>query len=412
MTTVTTANEASIDAPAQKVDSPGSRLTSLDAYRGFVMFLMMAEVLRLPQVAAAFPHSAFWQFLKFHNSHVEWVGGSLHDLIQPSFSFLVGVSLPFAIATRVGKGQSFAFMFGHAIWRALLLIWLGIFLRSLGKPQTNWTFDDTLTQIGMGYVFLFLLAVRSVKAQWIGLALILAGYWATFAIYPLPGAGFDYDRVGVPAEWREANLLSGFAAHWNKNSNLASAADQWFLNLFPRAKPFVFSGGGYTTLSFIPTLGTMVLGLIAGGWLRGERTPRKKLRLLAGAGVAGLALGGLLHWTGICPVVKRIWTPAWTIYSGGWCFLLLAAFYATIDVRGYKRWAFPFVVIGMNSIAIYCVVWLSQGFIISSLKTHLGLEVFHLLGPTFEPILLGAAVMVIFWLILFWMFRRRLFLKV
>ncbi len=396
MTTTAAASDSLIGASAHKADLRGFRLTSLDAYRGFVMFLMMAEVLHLPQVAAAFPNSAFWQLLKFHNSHVEWVGGSLHDLIQPSFSFMVGVSLPFAIASRLAKGQPFAFMFGHAVWRALLLIWLGVFLRSIGKPQTNWTFDDTLTQIGMGYTFLFLLAFRSVRVQCIALALILLGYWAAFALYPLPGAGFDYDQMGVPAEWRQAHMLSGFAAHWNKNSNLAWAADQWFLNLFPRAKPFVFSGGGYATLSFIPTLGTMILGLIAGGWLRGERMPREKLRWLVSAGVLGLALGGLLHGTGICPVVKRIWTPAWTFYSGGWCFLLLAAFYAIIDVRGYKRWAFPFVVIGMNSIAIYCLTWMTEGFIISSLKTHFGPSVFNVLGPSLEPVLLGAAIIWIF----------------
>ena len=412
MSTTATTDDSLVGTPDSKADLPGVRLASLDAYRGFVMFLMMAEVLRLPQVAAAFPQSAFWQFLKFHNSHVEWVGGSLHDLIQPSFSFLVGVSLPFAIANRVGKGQSFAFMFGHAVWRAVLLIWLGIFLRSIAKPQTNWTFDDTLTQIGMGYVFLFLIAFRPVRVQWVALAVILAGYWALFALSPLPGAGFDYDRVGVPAEWRETHLLSGFAAHWNKNSNFASAVDEHFLNFFPRVKPFVFSGGGYTTLSFVPTLGTMILGLVAGGWLRHKRIAGEKLRWLAGAGVAALALGGLLHWTGLCPVVKRIWTPAWTFYSGGWCFLLLAAFYAMIDVRGYRRWAFPFVVIGMNYIAIYCLVWVSEAFIIGSLKTHLSPGVINLFGPTFEPVLLGAAVMVIFWLILYWMYRRRLFLKV
>ena len=105
------------------------RLASLDAYRGFVMFLMMAEALRLCRVAAALPESGFWKFLCHHQTHVEWIGCSLHDLIQPSFSFLVGVALPFSIANRMSQGQSRGRMTAHALWRALLLILLGVFLR-------------------------------------------------------------------------------------------------------------------------------------------------------------------------------------------------------------------------------------------------------------------------------------------
>ena len=127
------------------------RLASLDAYRGFVMFLMMAEVLHLCRVSAALPESGFWEFLCHHQSHVEWIGCSLHDLIQPSFSFLVGVALPFSIASRINQGQSRGRMTAHAFWRAFLLILLGVFLRSTGSSQTNWTFEDTLSQIGLGY---------------------------------------------------------------------------------------------------------------------------------------------------------------------------------------------------------------------------------------------------------------------
>jgi heparan-alpha-glucosaminide N-acetyltransferase len=412
MTKAPLANAASTAARPQATGSIPVRLTSLDAYRGFVMFLMMAEVLRLPQVAGAFPTDALWQFIKFNTSHVQWVGCSLHDLIQPSFSFMVGVALPYSIASRVAKGQSFRLILGHAAWRAVLLVLLGVFLRSLDRPQTYWTLEDTLSQIGLGYFFLVLLGFRSLKAQAIALAVILAGYWAAFALYPLPGAGFEYGAVGVPAEWREGHLLSGFAAHWNKNSNFAWAADQWILNLFPREKPFVYNGGGYATLSFIPTLATMILGSIAGNWLRTDGTPAAKLRLLAGAGVAGLVLGGLLHWTGVCPLVKRVWTPSFTLYSGGWCFLLLAGFYAVIDVWNCKRLAFPLVVIGMNSIAIYCMVGLFEGSIIRMLQIHLGEGVFRMAGPVFEPVLLGAGAMLTLWLILYWMYRRKIFLKV
>jgi predicted acyltransferase len=374
------------------------------------MFLMMAEVLRVSEVARAFPGNPIWRLLAFNTSHVEWVGCSLHDFIQPSFSFIVGVALPFSIASRLARGQSTGQMALHALARALVLILLGVFLRSLGKPETNWTFEDTLTQIGLGYPFLFLLGFSSRRVQWASFALILIGYWAAWALYPLPGPAFDYTRVGVPHDW--PYHTSGFAAHWNKNSNLGAAFDQWFLNLFHRSKPFVANGGGYLTLSFVPTLATMLLGLIAGGWLHSSLSPKQRLQRLAAAGVAGLALGVAIHFLGICPLVKRIWTPTWVFYSGGWCFLMLAGFYAVIDVAGRRGWAFPLIVIGMNSIAAYCMAHLMEDFIVNNFETHLGPHFFELAGKTFAPLLEGAAVLLVYWLILFWMYRRKLFLRI
>src|SRR5262249_9198559 len=123
---------------------PGStRNVALDAYRGFVMLLMMAEVLRLSSVAASYPSSAFWRFLAFNQTHVEWFGCSLHDTIQPGFSFLVGVALPYSIASRMSKGATFAQLFGHTLWRALALLALGVFLRSMDHARTYFTFADT-----------------------------------------------------------------------------------------------------------------------------------------------------------------------------------------------------------------------------------------------------------------------------
>jgi predicted acyltransferase len=386
------------------------RLTSIDAYRGFVMLLMMGEVLRFCAVAAAVPDSGFWHLLCHHQEHVEWVGCSLHDLIQPSFSFLVGVALPFSIASRMAAGQSRARLIRHSVGRAALLIALGIFLRSIGRPQTYFTFEDTLTQIGLGYVFLFLLGFRPVRDQWLAVILILVGYWAAFALYPLPGPGFDWAAVGVAVDW--PHRLTGFAAHWNKNSNLAWAFDVWFLNLFPRESPFLYNGGAWSTLSFIPTLGTMILGLIAGGVLRSDRPVPARLRWLVAAGVAGLASGWALDVLGVCPVVKRIWTPSFTLFSGGWCFLFLAGFHYAIDVFGRRRWAFPLVVVGMNSIAAYCMNWVGAGFAAENLVRHLGPDVFRVLGEAYAPLLQGAAVLLLLWLMLHWMYRRRIFLRI
>jgi predicted acyltransferase len=371
---------------------------------------MMAEVLNLARVATARPDSGFWKFLAHHQTHVDWIGCSLHDMIQPSFSFLVGVALPFSLASRAARGQSRVKMTLHACWRALLLILLGVFLRSVGRPQTYWTFEDTLSQIGLGYVFLFLLGQRPVRDQWIALGVILVGYWAAFALFRLPGPEFDYAAVGVPQNW--PHLMSGFQAHWNKNSNLAWSSDTWFLNLFPREKVFKFNSGGYATLSFIPTLGTMMLGLIAGGVIRSERPPWAKVKWLAIAGVIGLAAGAAIGALGICPVVKRIWTPSWMLFSGGWCLILMAGFYALPDLRGWKRWAFPLVVIGMNSIAAYCMAELIEGFILQNFITHFGKNIFKLLGETYEPLVQGAFVLLIMWAMLFWMYRRKIFLRI
>ncbi len=393
-----------------ETSQPPQRLSSIDAYRGLVMFLMLAEALHLCAVAATRPGSALWTFLCHHQTHVEWIGCSLHDLIQPSFSFLVGVALPFSIASRLARGQSRRAMTAHACWRAFLLIALGIFLRSMGRSQTHFTFEDTLTQIGLGYAFLFLLGLRPVRDRWIALGLILAGYWAAFALYRAPGSSFDYPAAGVPSDW--PHLMSGLSAHWNKNSNLAWAFDTWFLNLFPRERPFKFNGGGYATLSFIPTLGTMILGLIAGGVLRSERSRWSKAGRLTAAGLVALLAGELLGMLGVCPVVKRIWTPSWVLYSGGWCFLLLAAFSTVIDILGAKTWSFPLIVVGMNSIAAYCMNWFFEGFIARSLTIHLGHDTFKILGPAYEPLHDGAAVLLVLWLILFWMYRRRIFLRI
>jgi predicted acyltransferase len=241
------------------------RLDSIDTYRGWIMLLMMSEVLDVEDVAKALPGSKFWAFINYQQSHVEWIGCSLHDLIQPGFSFLVGVALPFSLARRMTTGQPQWQMTGHVIWRSCVLVFLGIFLRSLDQPQTFWTFKDTLTQIGLGYTFLYLLAWRSVRIQWLALAVILVAYWLAFALYPLPGPNFNWAKAGTSA----AQQLPGFAGHWSLNTNLAWSFDVWFLNLLPQAHPFMFADdGGYSTLSFIPTLGTMILGLLAGGVLR------------------------------------------------------------------------------------------------------------------------------------------------
>jgi predicted acyltransferase len=321
----------------------------------------------------------------------------------------VGVALPYSIASRARKGETLGRQIVHAMWRSLVLILLGFFLRSLNRPQTYFTFEDTLTQIGLGYTFAFLLAFCRPKWQWTALGVLLFGYWLAWALYPAPGPGFDYAAVGVRAGW--THNFTGFASHWNMNSNLGQAFDLWFLNLFPRDSRFLFNDGGYLTLSFIPTLGTMLLGLRAGEWFRAAapKIPVKKF-LIAGAIL--MAAGLLLHWTGICPIVKRIWTPAWTLFSGGVCFWFLAAFSWIIDVKGYRKWAFPLVVVGMNSIAAYLIAHLWEDFLITNLHVNFGYQIFRIFGMGLEPLMLGITVMLLYWFTLYWMYKKKLFLRI
>lgn len=362
-----------------------ARNTAVDAYRGLVMLLMMGEALQLSRVAHAYPGNPFWQFLAWNQTHVEWVGCSLHDTIQPGFSFLVGVALPYSIASRLARGGSFGRMFAHAVWRGLALAALGIILRSIHAGHPYYTFEDTLTQIGLGYPFLFLLGFRPPKWQWWALGAILFGYWLAWALYPAASPGF--------------------AAHWAKDANFGNAFDQWFLNLFPRTEPFVANSGGYLTLSFIPTLGTMILGLAAGRWLRAS-APEIPMRRLLIAGAVGVAAGLALHFAGVCPIVKRIWTPSWTLFSGGLCFLYLAIFCWLIQVKGWRKGAFPLVVIGMNSIAAYLIAELFQGPLLRALRQAM------VLTTGIAPLLRGILALAIFWLALYAMHRRKLFLRI
>ena len=403
-------------------DSKPARITSIDAYRGLVMFLMIAAGMRLYDVAKheSLKDNPVWQTIGFHTNHVKWSGCSLHDMIQPSFSFLVGVALPFSLASRQAKGQGFGRMLFHAVLRSLLLIGLGVFLRSTHTTQTNFTFEDTLSQIGLGYVFLFVLGFLRPAWHWAAVAVLLVGYWALFAFWPLPPEGFDPTTVGVKPEWDQDYV--GFFAHWNINRNPAAAFDRWFLNLFGRDKDqlFIGNGGGYATLSFIPTLATMILGLIAGTWMKDE-LPRRALWLrLFLAGVLLTAAGLGAEAAGICPIVKPIWTPAWTLYSGGICFLFLLGFTVLFDNGSPLRvLAFPLVVIGANSIFIYCAYHLTNGWVRDTLTRHLALpertwdfKTYEVFGAAYAPAVRGALVILIYWLVLLWMYRRRIFVKI
>jgi len=192
---------------------------------------------------------------------------SLHDMIQPSFTFLVGVALPYSLRSRQRKGESFRRMLAHTMFRSLVLIALGIFLRSTYSPMTNYTFEDTLTQIGLGYTFAFLLTFVRPRWQWIAFGGILFGYWLAWALYPAPGANFDLGCRGRACGLASASL-HGIRGALEQEQQSRPGFRCVVLNVLPRPSRFLYNSGGYLTLSFIPTLGTCCWALRRGGGSR------------------------------------------------------------------------------------------------------------------------------------------------
>ncbi len=388
---------------------PSDRLLSLDAYRGLVMLLLAFTAVHwdwmVPIVKANEGSLLVKGFLE-QFEHVEWQGIVLWDMIQPSFMFMVGVSMAYSYLSRERKGHSYARMLGHAVYRASVLVLLGVFLRSLDKDSTYWTFEDVVTQIGLGYVFLFLLWKRTWRIQLLCVAGLLLFYWCLFAFWPLPSEEFRYGTAS------SKEYYTGFFAHWNMNSNPAHYFDLWFLNLFPREQVFIANEGGYNTLNFIPSLATMILGLMAGELLRGRFEPQVKLRTLLLAGLLSAVLGYLLQLLGICPIVKRIWTPSFGLLSAALCFLILALLYGVIDILKWQRWAWPAVIVGRNSIAMYCMIYMIASWWLATLHTHLGTAPFGVCGDAFLPLLENISVGICLWLICYWMYCRNIFLRI
>lgn len=397
-------------------EPPAQRLQSLDTYRGLIMVLLAFDGFGLEAVAdrhlAANPGSGFWQLIHANFDHVEWAGCGVWDLIQPSFMFMVGVAMAYSYVGRRRRGESYGRMFAHALRRSLILILLGIMLASNRGTSTNWSLVNVLTQIGLGYPFLFLLWGRSFRIHVAAAVVLLAGTWALYATYPAHGIDLTTGApgVGVSAEWARTHL-AGIAPVWQKNANVGHAFDLSLLNIFPRNVPFRFNAGGYQTLNFLPSLATMLFGLMCGELLRSNRPAQRKFAMLLAAAAAGFATG--LAWSAVgVPIVKRIWTPSWTLFSAGWCCLILAVLYGLVDLRGWRRWTYPLVVVGMNSIAIYLISFLLTPWTVKTLQTHLGTRFFNLLGAANAPFLHATLAGVVFWLVCAWMYRRKIFVRI
>lgn len=315
--------------------------------------------------------------------HSEWDGFTFYDLIFPMFLFIVGASLPFAVSRRVERGDDRGKLFLHILRRGATLVLLGLVVNSrLEFDFSDFRYLGVLQRIGIGYtVAATLMLFTGVRGQIAAFVGILLGYWGLMALVPVPGIG--------------AGVLT-------PEGNLAGYIDRLLL---PGRFCCYEHGDNEGVLSTIPAVATALLGVLSGHWLRGTASPERKAAGLAIGGLASLVVGGV--WGIVFPINKLMWTSTYVLWAGGWSLLLLSFFYFVMDVKGYTKWAFPFVVIGMNAILIYLLNGL---FDLEFIPIWLTTPLASVLGE-FRDVVTAIGEFAIKWGLLYGLYRLGWFLK-
>lgn len=368
-----------IDAVSERVSTRDGvlagtgRLLSLDAYRGLIMIALVGHGFGFGKLEGV----EGWGWLARQVEHAAWEGVTFWDLIQPAFTFMVGVAMPLSMERRKREGAGFWELFRHVAWRALVLVILSNVLSNWnsGKAGVKLQYINVLSQIGFGYFLCFLILQLRFVGQVVAGAGLLIGHWALFV------------------------LFAGPEGAWAQTGNVGQRMDMWLLG-------YNYSGY-YTTVNFVGNAVTILFGCWAGLLLAGARGHAEKLRILLLAAGAGFAGGLLLEM--FVPMVKRLWTAPFALFSGGWVVLMLAAIYWMVEVKGWKRWTFPAVVIGMNSIFIYSFSQVLYGWLNRGLAVFTGS--FWYLG-VWGNVAQAMAALGVMWAICFWMYRRKIFLKI
>jgi heparan-alpha-glucosaminide N-acetyltransferase len=381
----------------------GSRLGSLDAFRGFLMMVLLLDGY-FPAIATRFPESPLLQILGRQFAHVDWQGGVFWDMIEPSFMFMVGVAMVYSSSARRNRGEGAGSIAWHVIYRSVVFVSLGLMLASIHSDQTQWKFGELLCQIGLAYPFAYLLMGRSSRTQWIAAVVILVGTWLAFVLYPLPGLGFDYAAHGASLG---PEPFTGFFAHWNKYTNLFDAFDRWFLSLLPGSGPALSTAHEVRTLNFIPTIVTLLSGVMAGALLRSDRSGRDKFRSLLIAGALALATGLALGQTA-CPIVKSVWSPAYVLVGAGFASWCLAIAYWIADIKGWSRMLFPVIIVGRNSLVTYLLFRACREPIERMVEVHVG--TLFPIGHSWSFQVLSSVAII--WLVALWLYRRKIFISV
>ena len=366
------------------LSNPG-RLYSLDALRGFDMFWIMGADALFHHLATA-TGSPFWGGLANQLTHPAWNGFHFYDLIFPLFLFIAGVATPYSIASRFGKGHDRPQVLRHIIQRGLILVLLGIIYNNglQWQPLSDIRFASVLGRIGLAYMFaniIFLYSKRKLLPVWF--ALLLIGYWLLTKFTAAPGfAAGNLTMEGNVVSYVDRLLLPG---HLYKDIHDPEGL-----------------------LGTIPAIGTALLGIMTGLLLKEHSArPQQKVRWMFIAGVIALALA--LLWNLDFPINKNLWTSSFVLCTGGISLLLLALFYFIIDVRGHKKWAFFFKVIGSNSILIYLSgQFISWQYTNNAFFTWLG----QWLGDPWNAVALALTVILIKWVFLYILYKKKVFLKV
>lgn len=361
-----------------------ARVTSIDALRGFDMFWIKGGEDLIHSLYAILPNTAT-AALNTQFRHVEWAGFRFYDLIFPLFLFLVGVVLPFSLGRHEEQGGSKKTLYWRAFRRLLLLFALGLVVNGLFRNGLHdLRIPGVLQRIAICYFVAAIIVINfKVRGQAIIAAVLLLGYWALMMLVPVPDVG--------------AGVLT-------PEGNLTGYVDRLIV---PRPFCCYKYGDNEGLLSTIPAVGTALLGAIAGWWLRsGLRAPVQKAAGLAIAGVVLVAVGAV--WNIWFPIIKNIWSSSFVLFAGGWSLLLLALFYWIIDVKGYRRWSFFFLVIGANAITIYVL----RGQIsLSIILRYLGYAHSGDIG-IYWLAFWRVVEIAVFWLFLLFLYRKRWFLRV
>lgn len=367
------------------VTSPNGRVASLDALRGFSMFWIIgadAVVRSLPAVKDA----PMTRFLASQFEHRPWVGFTFYDLIFPLFFFVIGAVMPFSLLKRAEKGESRKRLYFRIVRRSLVLILLGLVAGGvMGFDFANMRWMGVLQRIGLCYFLVSILILNTKKRMQFGVFVaILLLYWAALALVPVPHFG---------------------AGNMTPEGSLHTYIDQ---KVLPGRIPAAFYGPGDSlgVLSTLTAACSVLLGTFAGYWLKSEKGAKTKTVGLLVGGVLCLGIGYI--WSLAFPIIKHIWTSPYVLWAGGWCLLLMAAFYWVIDVRGRVRWAFFFIVIGMNAILVYFgqqVVDFDRiaSFFLSGVMARAG---------AISVVILPLGALLLKWLGLLFLHRRKLYFTV
>jgi predicted acyltransferase len=377
-------------APPATAPTPRSdRLLSIDALRGFDMLCIVGGD-RLVLAWAAWSGSVTASDVARQFEHVDWEGFRFYDLIFPLFLFLVGAVLPFSLSKAAEQGKGAV---SRRIGRRVLLLFaLGLICN--GVLQFDWEnlrVTGVLQRIAICYGIAAVIVMNtSPRTQLLAGATILLGYWALLAgVAPPGGTAGDFTKEGNLAGWVDRHYLPG--------KILA---------------PYYGFGDNEGLLSTIPAVATVLMGALSGAWLRsGRHNPRQKTIGLLLAGILSVGVGSL--WGAWFPIIKNLLTSSFVLVAGGWSLILLAAFYSLIDVLRWRRWAFVLVVVGVNAITIYVVPRFLDfdriaRFFLGGVYTLSD----RLIPGDFLPVAAATGTLLVQWLFLLYLYKRRLFLRV